>query len=601
MRRVARKGRGGWLNEPRPDKPAGARTPDTVGKRERKLAGESLLEAFRRVNDGLIVPGAPFELLAGDDPARRRFAGTLPNFVAIGARARAKFGSQPFVELEGRVLTFEQVFAGADRLAGWLVKEHGVSRGDRLGLAMRNLPEWFIVYFAAARLGAIATLLNSRGAPEELCLTARQVGCSLVFADEQRARAMRQQLDCPVIAVDEIAQIALDERVPPLAADLAEPEADDPLIIIFTSGTTGRPKGATLTHRNICSVARDMELRAEVGLIQAAKQAGMDVEALRAAAPPAPTLLISPMFHISGIVGMLQSLIFGSVNILMRRWEPSQALDIIEARGVANLSGPSLVFSDLLALPNAAHRMRSLRSCAVAGQATPARLAEELRESEAGIGVTSCWGQTECTGAATTGSAAVFAAYPGTVGPIAQLVDVCAVDADGNVLPPGEVGELLVRGPTVMRGYWDDEKATAEALRNGWLHTGDLGRIDENGLVFVDDRAKDMVIAGGQNIYCAEVERVLSMLHEQHEVAMFGVPDDRLGERAIAAVTLKEGFEGTLDEMAVKAHVRAHLADYKVPVEVRFDLGPFPRNDLRKINKAQLAQRYSELATVDIS
>lgn len=559
--------------------------------------GESLLEAFRRVNDGLTAPGGPFELLDVDNPARRHFAGTTSNVCAIGARARAKFGPQPFVELEGRVLTFEEVFAGADRLAAWLAREHGLGKGDRIGLAMRNLPEWFVAYFAAARLGAIATLLNSRGAPEELCRTARQVGCKLVFADEQRARAMRHQLECPVVVVEEIASIAADESLPPLAADHPEPEADDPLIIIFTSGTTGRPKGATLTHRNICSVARDMEMRAEAGLIQAAGQAGMEVEALRGAMPPpAPTLLISPMFHISGIVGMLLSLHVGSVNLLMRRWDAVKALDLIDARGVAGLSGPSLVFSDLLALPDAPRRMRSLRSCAVAGQATPSRLAEELRESEAAIGVTSCWGQTECTGAATTGSGALFAAHPGTVGPAAPLVDIKVIDADGNEASPGEVGELLVRGPTLMRGYWEDASATADALRDGWLHTGDLGRIDGQGLVYIDDRAKDMVITGGQNVYCAEVERVLSMLPEQHEVALFGVPDDRLGERAIAAVTFREGAEGSLDEAAVKSHVRAHLADYKAPVEVRFDLGPFPRNDLGKINKAQLAQRYLELA-----
>lgn len=558
---------------------------------------ESLLEAFRRVNAGLTAPGAPFELRDFDDPQRRHFAGTVPNVVALARRARENFGPQSFVELEGRVFTFEQVFAGADRLAAWLASEHGVGKGDRVGLAMRNMPEWFIAYFAAARLGAIATLLNSRGAPEELCLTARQVGCSLVFADEQRARAMRHQLDCPVVAVEEITRIAADESLPSLAPDAPEPDADDPLIIIFTSGTTGRPKGATLTHRNICSVARDMELRAEVGLIQAAEQMGMEVDAIRAVMPPpAPTLLISPLFHISGIVGKLFALHYGSPIILMRRWDPVKALDLIDERGVSSLSGPSLVFSDLLTLPDAPRRMRSLRNCAVAGQATPSRLAEELRESEAAIGVTSCWGQTECTGAATTGSAAIFAAYPGTVGPKVALVDIKVVDADGNEVPAGEVGELLVRGPTVMRGYWDNEEANAETLKDGWLHTGDLGRIDADGLIYIDDRAKDMVITGGQNVYCAEVERVLSMLPEQHEVALFGVADDRLGERAIAAVTLKDGLEGALDEAAVKSHVRAHLADYKVPVEVRFDLGPFPRNDLGKINKALLAQRYSERA-----
>jgi acyl-CoA synthetase (AMP-forming)/AMP-acid ligase II len=563
------------------------------------LAEESLLDAFQRVNRALTAPGAPFELLDAHDPPCRRYAGTVANVLAIAERARTRFGPQPFIELDGKVLTFEAAFAGADRLAVWLAREHGIGHGDRVGIAMRNLPEWFIAFFAVARLGAIATLLNSRGAPEEICLTARQVGCSLVFADDARARAVRSQLECPVIDIDEIGRIASDAQIAAIAADHPQPQADDPLLIIFTSGTTGRPKGATLTHLNICAVARDLEMRAEVGLIQAAEQMGMEIEALRALMPPpAPVLLISPMFHISGIVGMLLSLHVGCSNILMRRWDAVEALEMIDARGGASLSGPSLVFSDLLALPDAPRRMRTLRSCAVAGQATPSRLAQELRESEAQIGVTSCWGQTECTGAATTGSAALFAAHPGTVGPAVPYVEIRVADAEGNTVPVGEVGELQVRGPTIMRGYWGDEKATADTLRDGWLCTGDLGRIDELGLVYVDDRAKDMVIAGGQNIYCAEVERVLSMLHEQHEVALFGVPDERLGERAIAAITLKAGLEGSLDEAAVKSHVRAHLASYKVPLEVRFDLGPFPRNDLGKINKAQLAQRYLQTAPV---
>ncbi len=561
---------------------------------ERRLS-ERPLDTFYRINAELTAPGAPFAAQLADDPRRSKLAGTLPHVGALADRARARFGPQPFLEMDGRVLSFEDVFAGADRLAGRLAHDHGIGRGDRVGLAMRNLPEWFVAFFAVVKLGAIATLLNSRGAAEELCSTARQVGCKVVFADEARAQAMRGDLDCPVIGIDELAVMASDADAP-APPDLSEAQPDDPLLIIFTSGTTGRPKGATLTHGNICAVAREMEFRAEAAMTQAAEQAGITLEALRAAMPPpAPTLLISPLFHISGIVGFMMSLNAGCSNILMRRWEPAEALDIIAARGVASLSGPSLVFADLLALPDAARRMRTLRGCAVAGQATPSRLADELRENIPDIGVSSCWGQTECSGAATSGNGTIFAVHPGTVGPVAGLVDIRVVDSAGEEVATGEIGELHVRGPTVMCGYWGDEKATSEALRDGWLRTGDLGWVDADGLFYIADRAKDMVISAGNNIYCAEVERVLSMLHEQDEVALFGVPDERLGERAIAAITLKEEARGTLDEAAVKAHVKAHLAAYKIPSEVRFDLGPFPRNDLGKIDKAKLAARYLEL------
>ena len=562
---------------------------------ERITLAEAPLETFQRINAALMAPGAPFAMENPDDPPRRQFAGTLPNMVAVAARARAQFGTMPFIEMEDRVLTFEQVFAGADRLAAHLARTFGIGRGDRVGVVMRNQPEWFIAYFAVMKLGAISALLNSRGAPGEICSTAEQVGCKVVIADEGRAERVRGMMSVPVIDLAELMRIASDESAP-LLPQLPEPKPDDPLIIIFTSGTTGRPKGATLTHRNLCVICRDMEMRGEAGLIQAAEGAGVDLEVLRGAMPPpAPTLLVTPLFHISGIVGMLMALHAGSSIILMRKWDAVSALDIIYERGVASLSGPSLVFADLLQLPDAPRRMRTLRGCAVAGQATPARLADELRESVPEIGVSSCWGQTECTGAATSGNGAVFAAFPGTVGPVSYLVDIRVADAEGNEVPVGEIGELLVRGPTVMRGYWEDDKANAAALRDGWLCSGDLGYVDDHGLVYIADRAKDMVIAGGQNIYCAEVERVLSMLHEQQEVALFGVPDDRLGERAVAAVTPRADAK-TLDDVEVMAHVRAHLADYKVPTEVRFDLGPFPRNDLGKIDKARLVARYHELA-----
>jgi len=162
------------------------------------------------------------------------------------------------------------------------------------------------------------------------------------------------------------------------------------------------------------------------------------------------------------------------------------------------------------------------------------------------------------------------------------------------VLPPGEIGELEARGPTVMKGYWNDPEATSATFRDGWLRTGDMGQFDEWGMVYIADRAKDMVICAGENIYCAEVERVLSMLDGQAEVALFGVPDDRLGERAVAAVVWRDDASTPAGEDEVIAHVRAHLADYKAPSEVRFDLGPLPRNGLGKLDKARLVERYHQ-------
>ncbi len=553
------------------------------------------LQLYCDFTSELTAPGADFALESADDPHLRQFAGTQRNLIQLMDQARSAYADRECLEFQGQKLSFKDVFAAADRMAGALHLHYGIKSGDRVGLAMRNRFEWFIAFYAVARLGAIATLLNSRGAAEELASTSAHVGCSVVIADEERSELLRGVSDTPVIGIADFERLVSEDVALPDAV-IADPEPDDALLIIFTSGTTGRPKGATLTQRNICAVAREMQLRAEIGLRGAARQLGMEVEALRAVMPPtAPSLLISPLFHISGVMGVVTSLLSGGKTILMRRWNAADALDIIESNAVASLSGPSLVFADMLALPEGALRIRSLRLCAVAGQATPARLADELREKVDGIGVSSCWGQTECSGAATTGNGEIFAAYPGTVGPACELVEIRIVDSDDQEVATGEIGEIHVRGPTVMKGYWNDEAATEKALRDGWLCTGDLGWADDKGLIYIADRAKDMVISAGTNIYCAEVERVLSMLEEQWEVALFGVPDDRLGERAIAALSLRVDAVRAINEDIVREHVRAHLADYKVPAEVRFDLGPLPRNDLGKVNKAALAARYHQL------
>jgi long-chain acyl-CoA synthetase len=300
------------------------------------------------------------------------------------------------------------------------------------------------------------------------------------------------------------------------------------------------------------------------------------------------------MFHISGLTIMLMALAGGGLITLMERWNPAEALDRIAANQVNALSGPSLIFSDLLALPDAPAKLQTVRNFSVGGQATPVGLARRLRETFPAAGMSGGWGQTEASGPVTSASADVFAAFPGTVGLTAPLAEIRVVGADGEELPTGEIGELEVRSPTVMMSYWNDEAATREAFRGGWLRSGDLGRFDEHGLLYIADRAKDMVISAGENIYCAEVERVLSMLEGQLEVALFGVADERLGERTVAAIVPREDASPRIDADQVRAHVRAHLADYKVPSELRFDLGPLPRNDLGKVDKAALARRYHD-------
>lgn len=556
------------------------------------MAG-SPLELYREVIAEMTVPDGPFALEDRDGSGIRIYAGTPRNVNAVAQHARSVYGKREFLHCQGQRMTFEEVFAASDRLAAQLVAQFGIAAGDRVGIAMRNRPEWFSAFFAIQRLGAIAVALNSRGTPDEIGWAASHVGCKLVIADDERAEGLVDVLDCPVLDEAGFAKLTMDcdlSGVPPVP----DPEPEDAALILFTSGTTGRPKGAIMMHRNLCTMAREMEMRTEQGLLHNARKLGFDVEALRARMPPSSMLLIFPMFHISGITIMFGAMMSGGLVTLMRRWNPEEALDLIEANEVGALSAPSLVYADLLALPDAQHRLRSLRSTSIGGQATPEALAQRIRECVPSAGLVGSWGQTETTGAATGVPAEVFAVHPGTVGQPSPILDLRVTDERGNVLTAHEVGEFEARGPIVMKGYWNDEEATVAAFRDGWLRTGDLGWFDENGLFYIADRAKDMVISAGENIYCAEVERVLSMIEHQREVALFGVPDERLGERAIAAVVMHKDATEPPEAENVRDHVRKHLADFKIPAEVRFDLGPLPRNVVGKVDKIALAHRYLE-------
>jgi acyl-CoA synthetase (AMP-forming)/AMP-acid ligase II len=559
------------------------------------MDGDSAIEQCRNAVAILTAPGGLFEIADPDDPARRLYAGTPRNLNRFLETARQAWCDLPFLELGGERFTFGEVFDQADRLAAGLHARHNLGKGDVVGIAMRNCLEWFVGFFAILRIGAVASLLNSRGTADEIADAATRSDCRLVLADDRRAEQLEGLAGCPVLDHAALHRLAGDEPRPDLPV-MPDPEPDDPALIQFTSGTTGRPKGATMTHRNMCHVAREGEFRRDLALTIAATQNGRPFEVLQKAAASPASLLVFPMFHISGITMVLMALSSGGLMAVMHKWNPAEALDIIEANRVGALSGPSLIFSDLLALPNAAERLRSVRSFAVGGQATPDSLARRLTSTVSGSGMAGGWGQTECSGPVTFGTAAIYGAFPGTVGMTSTLAEIRVVDEQGRVLPAGEIGEFEVRGPMVMKGYWNDPQATASAFRDGWLRTGDIGHFDEYGMVYIADRAKDMVISGAENIYCAEVERVLSMLDGQGEVALFGVPDERLGERAVAAVVWREDAGATAGQDEILAHVRTHLAAYKVPSEVRFDLGPLPRNALGKIDKAALLKRYTQIS-----
>ncbi len=549
------------------------------------------LSMYRTVAAELTAEGAPFAVSQPGNAATRRMKGTQDSLFDVLDDLCSRHADRPLFDFDGEVRSYGEVASDAARVGAALREKHGITKGDVVGLVMRNCPDWFTTFFALVRIGAVAALLNSRSRGPELAASAADVGAKLIVGGERCAARLASETDVPVID-----PAALGELVAQGGADdsPAPGTGEEPAMVLFTSGTTGRPKGATIAHRNMCAAARQLEYMGALGMTIAARRRGIPAEAIRQHAKPTSPLLIVPMFHISGVTQMMTTMLAGGTLGGMRRWDPAVAIDLIERAELTQVSGPSLVMADLLGQPNAVERMKSVTSLVVAGQASPLALTARMKREFPHASQAAGWGMTELTGTVCSCSGPVFDEHPGKVGVPLPLVDIMLRDADGNEVPDGEVGEIAVRGPTVTTGYWGLPEATAECFDGEWFKTGDLGAIDKYGLLAIVDRAKDMVISAGENIYCAEVERVLAMVEHHHEVALFGVPDERLGERAIAAVVLAEGAPAGHDAAAVRDHAKAHLADYKVPSEIVFDLGPLPRNVTGKVDKPALKKLYEQ-------
>ena len=535
------------------------------------------------------APGSPFEI--GERDGLRQFVNASADLNALIDAAR-RHGDKTFIVEGERRLTFDQVFAWRDRLVPLL----GIKHGDRVAICMRNRTEWIIAYLATVKAGGVAALLNSRGSPAELVAMIDEVTPTIVLADRERAKLIREggyggrmfDLTNPVEEADLAALVPEGHMV-----DTAPADADDPVSILFTSGTTGRVKGAVLTHRNLTTGLLSMQLSGVMVLHHMAAKYGMEPEALMASAPQQAVLLVYPLFHISGLGSAFLSPLFsGSKIIIMRRWDAQEAVRLIKDEGVTMFTGVPTMLWDLLHNAKLSDAdLSGLRNVASGGQALPVNLLEEIRAVCPQAAMGTGYGMTECSGAIAQAVGDDFTRQPSSAGRVLPLVDVRIEAPDGAILPRGEAGEITVRGAQIMAGYWNRPEDTAAVLSpDGWLKTGDVGYVDEEGYVFIVDRKKDMVISGGENIYCAEVERVMGEIPGLTECAAFGIPDERLGE-LLVAIVVADG----LDEAAIIHTVGEKLARYKAPGRVAFSTDPLPRNAVGKIDKIALKAAWPEL------
>jgi long-chain acyl-CoA synthetase len=517
------------------------------------------------------------------------------------------FAQREFLVYEGERATFES-FSRAVLTLAHEMQAQGVRKGDRVAVIMRNLPEWPVAFFAAAVAGAIVTPLNAWWTGAELQYGLMNSGSKLVIVDAERyERIVGHLSECTALeriyvsrSNDEIA----DPRVRRLESvigvvndwgQLSEQpmpdvkiEPEDDATIFYTSGTTGKPKGALGTHRNIsCNVLTTAAATARAFLRRG------ETPPDPATAPQRVTLVAVPLFHVTAcIASLVPATDAGSKLVFMRKWDAEKALQLIERERVTLTGGVPTIAWQLLEHPQRhQYDLSSLELLSYGGAPSAPelvrRIVEILPKAKPGNG----WGMTETSAAGASHSSEDYVNRPDSCGPCCAVGEMKIMSADGaRELPLGESGELWFKGPMVVKGYWNNPQATASTFAAGWMKTGDVARLDAEGFCFIVDRAKDMLIRGGENIYCIEVENVLYEHPAVMDAALIGLPHRTLGEEPAAVVHLKPQATATEDEL--RAWVAGRLAAFKVPVKIAFWPEILPRNAAGKILKPELKKAF---------
>jgi acyl-CoA synthetase (AMP-forming)/AMP-acid ligase II len=550
----------------------------------------------------LQAPGGPFEIAEialNGTPCRvfRRAPATLQQVFA----AARQYAEKEFIVFDDLRMTYAETFAQAGALAAAIAQRMDVRKGSRIAIVMHNRPEWIVGFIAVVSLGATAVLVNSRGTANELLAALDVSESALVLADEGRAHLLRAQ-SRPMIVVAAAENSRLEPQWLSYSTAIAQHAGavlpavdvapDDTAIVMFTSGTTGGAKGALLSHRSVSTGLMNIQYSMAVVGTQVAARYGIDLATLSAMRPPA-ALLVFPLFHSSGCYSVLLSNMLGGGKIvILPKWNAERALDLIERERIAGFAGSPTMWWDMLQIDRTKRDTSSIFSVGIGGQALHRKLLEEVAAAlpQAMIGVG--YGMTETNGTICQLVGPALLERPSSSGRILPTAEVRIVRDDESDAAADEVGEVWVRGAMVMDGYCGNPEATAAALRpDGWLRTGDLARIDGEGYLHIVDRKKHIVISGGENISCTEVEAAALEFPGVAHAAAMGVADDRLGEKLV--LVMVAGRE--VDDEALKKHIAERLAIYKVPRQiVRLDALPY--NALGKVNRAQLAQQIATLA-----
>ena len=550
---------------------------------------------FLEANTAVTGSGQIFELIDGEvrGVKMKVFKNAPAHLGQVFAGSRGH-GDKTFLVYEDEIITFAQAADRIDALASLLVNTYGVKKGDRVAVAMRNFPEWVMSFAAIISVGAVNVSMNSWWTEDEMDFALEDSGATVLICDQQRfdigaASCVKKNIKVLVVRAEKPLPAGVDkwEEVLPLGdkhpgADISP---DDDATILYTSGTTGRPKGAVSTHRAIISSIMAFSARNTIFQMSGTKLKDVD-------GPEVPTsfILIVPLFHVTGCVPvMLSCFVAGLKLAIMYKWDPEKALEMIEREQITNFVGVPTQSWDLVNSPAfEKYDTSSLRAVGGGGAPSPTSLVGKVNDKvkngnpQLGYGMT----ETNAFGPAITGSD--YLSHPTSTGRASWPMMVEVRDENLKPVPTGQSGEIWFFGPMLIRGYWNRPDATAETIVDGWLRSGDLGRLDADGYVYVEDRVKDMILRAGDNVYGAEVESAIYEHPAVHEAAVFGVPHERLGEEVGVAILVNDGMTLTPEELW--AFLDAKIAKYKIPTQVVIMTEPLPRNAAGKFLKRELQQ-----------
>lgn len=554
---------------------------------------------LRKAKAMLTGPGGDFEIVEQDILGNRiRAFKNAPPSVREVWLSTVQFSERPYLIYEDERLTYADAHERVNSVAAWLHGE-GIQAGDRVAVAMRNYPEWMQIYWACVSIGVAVVGMNAWWTADEMAYALEDAAPKALFLDSERLERLREQPETSaalkVIGIklkDNPEGLTTWEEIiskPGVMPDVAvDPDSD--ACIFYTSGTTGRPKGAQLTHRGCVANLMNMSYAAASSALAVHLATGV---AIPEDPPPPVGLVTTPLFHVTANnCGAYPATAAGGALVTTYRWDAGEALKLIEKERVTAMGGVPVMARELITHPDfATTDTSSLTSLSGGGAQVPPDLVGKIESEVATARPGTGYGMTETCGIITSISADFFADKPDSAGPAMPNFEVKCVDDEGNTVPQGELGELWVRGSSVIKGYINRPEATAESITDGWLHTGDIARIDEDDFIYIVDRKKDMVLRGGENIYCAEVETVIYRHNSVAECSVFGVPDDRLGEEVGVAIVTKPGEQ--LTEDSLREHCARVMAKHKIPRYIWFLDDALPRNASGKFLKRELRDRLS--------